>query len=438
MRLVDSVAIAAAEALERTAGPRAALAAWRRLAMQGLGPEGRAAAAAHALRCAVAVGDTTTIETLTVLWSDMPAGRHFSSILAVCRALARGGKLRLASRLAAAEAEREPTALAKYLYARTLELEGDARCAEIAADAARRADEEGARTLAARARLRRAAWLARSHATLTRALEAAGEISTEHLGDRDRLVLADVLLRSPSRFARATAVDMLDRIGAGSDRELAARARGRALRLADDGWTRLTRLEADRLIALAKRAPDAEAVLARLRAVIDGPPERGHRAPAAPLDDAGAAIAKLVLALREGRHADAVDALREASRRVEREGRASCASWSAAELALGSDEDIVRREAAAFARRLLDTTSIPPRGFLTVSAALDAAGFGEPAELAARAAVAQREPGAAAALGALLRRRGWAGAASHPASALAALREAKALLSPSGPSGASA
>lgn len=431
MRLVDSVAIAAAETLERTAGPRAALAAWRRLAMQGLGPEGRATAAAHALRCAAAIGDLTTVETLTVFWSDMPAGRHFSTIVGVCRALVRGGKLHAASKLAAAEAEREPSAVATYLHARTLELEGDARCARVAAQAAQRAESQGAQALAAHARLRRAAWLARSHATLPRAFEAAGEISAEHLPERDRLVLADILLRSPSRFARATAVDMLDRIASGRDRELAARARLRALRLADDGWTRLTRLEADRLIALAKRGPDAEAVLSRLRGAMEG-------APGAPLDDSGATIAKLVLALREGRPADVVDALREASHRVEREARGSCASWSAVELALGSDEEIVRREAGALARRLLDTTTIPPRGFLPVSAALDAAGFAEAAELAARAAVAQREPNAAAALGALLRRRGWATGASHPASALAALREAKALLTPSDASRASA
>jgi hypothetical protein len=425
-RSVAQVAIAAADALERTAGPRAALAAWRRLAAQSVGDEARATAILRGHDCAVGVGDDATASELASLWPTVTEGDHFARVAERCARLARSGKLALARGLATAEAQRSRSARALYLSARCLELTGDSSCVHVASDAAERAAAEGLPEIEAAARARRVAWLARREATLPAAVEEASRVDTSHLRPTDRLAMADALLRAPSRFARATGLDLLDRVAQADDAPLATRARDRALAHADDAWPRLSPLELDRLLALLGRSRDAsraEHDRVALRELLEA------RTPSEP-DDASRLACAVVEALAAGRPADALDALSAAALRVELERRAPCTTWTAAEAGLGAEEAAVREGGHRLARQLLaHARSVPPRGFAPLADALDAAGFRDLAIEAARAAVAQHESAAAALLGRLLRARGWALALEGAKlGALESLREAHRLL----------
>lgn len=429
MSLKDSVgrvAIAAADALERTAGPKTALAAWKQLAMQPIGAEGRATAMLRALDCAIRLRDAVAARELAELWPRHVQGDRFPAIAERCATLVRSKEARLAASLAGAEAQRQPSARALYLRARCLELAGDASCAHAAAQAAERALVEGSMEIAAASRARRAAWLARSHATLPEALAEAANVDSSLLSPENKLALAEVLLASPSRFSRASGIDLLDRLAQNAEPEHARAAVERALRHADDAWPRMSPLETERLLALIARHPDVEASARwrqALRDLLDG------IAPSVP-DEASRLAWSIVEALESGRPADAIDALEAASVRVSVERRAPCTLWTAAESALGSEHESVRVRAHELTRRLLQRIrSIPPRGFTALAHALDAAGFAETALVAAHAGAAQKEPGARALAGAILRERGWALAREGAKlGALEALREARAML----------
>src|SRR4051812_48504304 len=71
MSLTADVAAAAAERVEKSAGPGPGLAVWRRLAFNAGGVELRGRAILGGLRCAIAVRDFKAIRDLTQLWQTV-------------------------------------------------------------------------------------------------------------------------------------------------------------------------------------------------------------------------------------------------------------------------------------------------------------------------------------------------------------------------------
>jgi hypothetical protein len=71
MSLAVDVAIAAAERIERTAGPGPGLAVYRRLASNAGGAELRGRAILGGLRCAIGVGDLGALREQAQLWATV-------------------------------------------------------------------------------------------------------------------------------------------------------------------------------------------------------------------------------------------------------------------------------------------------------------------------------------------------------------------------------
>lgn len=473
MGLADSVAIAAAERVERTGGARAGLFAWRKLAEAATTAELRGTALLRAMRCATALGDPTTFTELARLWPRVDQGVWDEKVVAVCKVAIRADMLAQATELAASEATQRGTARALYAYARCLDVGGDTRAAHAFADAAARADKEGAEDLARGARIRRIAWLARSPETIPLAVEEARAVPTTSAAPAERLALARILLRSGSRFVRAGALTLLDDIVL-RDGLLTDEALGVAARHADDLGEAITPLEVDRLLALFGREPVArkaarareavraldrlsraqddaafdEALLAassalpeleplhrRARSILAGRFEP-HDAHADETARSGARRAwslllDIVALLRDGESARAARALRMlAEADIDRVPRQA---WTVAQSALATqDADVQDAAAAALVRAMLARgAAAPPRGWLAVTQALTVAGKDDLASHTRRNAVLAKEPGAEAALAVSLTRAGWQLArAGDRARALAALREAKALSAP--------
>ena len=229
MSLTADVAIGAAERLERSAGPGAGLKVWRRLAANAAGAELRGRAILGGLRCAIALRDFRSISDLALLWQTVETvdDALWDGVFAACKELSRAGLGACAVELAWSEVKRARTARALYAYARCLDVAGDPRAAAAFGDAVAGAEREGAKPLVHASRIRRAAWLARSTDTLSEAIEEAKRVAAGDATPAERLVLARVLLRSPSRFARASAIGLLDEIvsaGAGAGASAGARA----------------------------------------------------------------------------------------------------------------------------------------------------------------------------------------------------------------------
>lgn len=272
MSLTADVAIGAAERIERVAGSGAALTVYRRLASTTDASELRARAILGGLRCAIAQRDLGAMRDLSQLWATVDAGA-WDEVFATCKAMWRAGLGVPATELAYAEVKRFPTAKALYAYARALDVAGDSRAGEAFGEAVAKAEKEGAPALLRSARVRRASWLARAAETLPAAIEEARRVLPAEVTPAERIELARVLLRSPSRFVRAGALGLLDELAsgggaigaidatgaadttttAGAPRGLAARALRLAALHADEMGDALTPLEVDRLLALLGR-----------------------------------------------------------------------------------------------------------------------------------------------------------------------------------------
>jgi hypothetical protein len=478
MSVAASVALAVAERVERTGGPRAGLVAWRTLAGNAADGEVRGRALLSALRCALALRDGDAVSELTLLWGTVDRGVWDGPIAALCKEMVRTGDLARAVALAHAETHRHRTARSLYCYARCLDVARDPGAPSAFRDAIARAENEGATEIELAARVRRASILARSWLTLGEALEEARLVDVTKVPPASRLEVARVLLRSPSRFTRAAAIDTLDAIVAGDDPRLAMRALSLVARWADDAGDALTPLEADRLVALLAReratkvaprakdaarsveriaraqgdamltialdeasrhAPELAAVHERARDVVrgrfeaptsrtDAPPPIGTSARFA---HRWSGLLDVAVAIRDRRPARAAHALRLLAEAEEAGEHLPVAALGIAEAALAFD-DVELREVAT---RLIGVwlrsarSGAPPGGYAALAETLASLGQTELSQLARHAAVVAKEPGAAESLGTALVREGWelAKAGDRP-KAIARLREAKALL----------
>ncbi len=478
MSLTADVAIAAAERIERSAGPAAGLAVWRRLASSAASAELRARTVLGGLRCAIAIRDLGAVRDLGQLWQTVDEG-VWDGIFGAIKELWRADLGMNAVALAHAEVKRLRTARALYMYARCLDVAGDPRAAPAFAEALERAEKEGAQSLAHSARVRRAAWLARAPETLDEAITEAKRVNVAEATPAERLVLARILLRSPSRFGRSTALGLLDDlVSAPGLGELASRALVLAARHADDLGDELTPLEVDRLLALFGResiakvaAPvrDAIRALDRLARVTGGDdraldtalfeaartdPElavlhgrardilKGRFEPAMvsntlaapPALGAGVyplwtAMLDTVVGIRDRAWPRAAHAVRWLADAAERGERLPPPLWTIAQSALGAEDVELRAVTGRLVAAMMRTTSAaPPRGWLGLANALTACGMNELATTARRSAALAKEAGASEALALALTRSGWQLAeAGERARAIDRLREARAI-----------
>ena len=477
MNVAASVAIAVAERVERTGGPRAGLVAWKTLAGNTADGQARGKAILAALRCALALRDEGAFAELTTLWPSVDRGVWDVPIATLCKELVHAGFLPRAIALAETESRRHPTARALYCHARCLDVARDAAAAEVFREAIVRAEKEGANDIEVSSRVRRAAILARSWETMEEALEEARRVDLARVSASARLLVARVLLRSPSRFVRAGAIGILDEIICSEEAALATRALTLVARWADDAGDTLTPLESDRLVALFGRervanvAPNAKEIARTLERLARSKDEETLRAALdeavlvapelAPLHErmndilggrfevaeepveVAPADARERRVLRHAQILDVVAAMRDrAPARAARTMRLLAEAEEAGEhlpleilsvvqAALGYDDDELREAAAhvAAVRLRRASTGAPARGFAVLADTLASVGMADLARTARRAAVVAKEPGAAESLGTSLAREGWELARTHDrARAVEKLREAKALL----------
>jgi hypothetical protein len=461
--LASGVAIAAASRVESTAGPRAGLFAWRKVADGATSGEVRALGLLGAMGCALSLRDQGAMLELVRLWPLVDEGVWDARVIGLCKDAVRAGMLGPATELIACEAARTGTARALYVYARCLETAGDARAPHAFVEAGVRADKEGAADLARASRVRRVAWLSGAAETRGAAIDEAKAIDARDATPDERLVLARILLGGGSRFVRASGLALLDELVTRDTR--ADEALRMAARHADDLGEGITPMEVDRLLALFSREP----VAVRAAHARDAVRALDRIARARTADDAAFDVAlgesandlpelarlhqraRDILAGRFEPHAahgetrgmweamlDAVVALRDGAfpraalslRRIADAPRIFPQAWTVVQLALATEDAEVRAAAGALANvMLLRAFGQPPRGWLAVTQALAGAGLVELADVARRNAAVAKEPGATAALALTLTRAGWqlAGQGGQRAQALAKLREAKAL-----------
>jgi hypothetical protein len=467
---VSGVAVIAAEQLEKSAGPAAALAAFRPLVAKLGEGEARERAAVGAIRCAVRVGDMPAFHEIVPLWSTAH-GDLLALAAELCATLAARGEAEAAARLAAEEADRQPGAHASYLLARCLEATGAPEAEVAYAEAIVHGEREGAADVVFHARARRVQRLAGEARTYADAIAEAARAGDDPAAPAAvRLVVAAARLAAPSRFARASALSTLEELSRSGSRPIADRAVRLAAEHADAMGEALTPVEAERLAAVLKqiRAPEErEAVTARfaaLRRILTSPAEGREAALVAaaghapeierPLLRARALLAGVregtdlrfardeddaspgslgldaVAALRRGEPLAAESRLTRLADRVRPGAAAPAAVWTAARLGLGSPRRGVIAAAARLAAALLGAArGAPPRGFLALGLALRRRGHGAAAALAFQAALAAKEPAAARELGRERLLEGWARAQKgEREAAAAALREAKEAL----------
>lgn len=459
MNVASSMAIALAERVERSAGPKAGLLAWKTLADTSGPGDTRSRALLAAMRCALAAGEFSEMRELTRLWEFAGPAPFDREVGALVKELARGRQLALATMLAAVEVSRRRSAFALYLHARCLDVAGDARAHDVFGEAVRRAEEEGggAEGIARASRLRR---LARAPDP-----EEAAKLDLAKLAPLERITVARARLRSSSRFARTGAIAALDGLVASGDVAIAKRALAVAGAHVDDAPDLLTPLEIDRLLALfgrdvavalaprgrdlvkaaaavARAASDAELDAALAEAArIDPPMAANHRrareilagrvepSNAPPSKDPAGLVLDAFAALRDDQTTRAATALVALGDAEERGVRVSAEAWNVARLGLESEHLAVNAAAARLVTaKMRRRSAAPPRGWLELANVLSARGVHDLADRARRHAVAAKEPGADDALVFALTKSGWEHARRGDRdSALARLREAKAL-----------
>jgi hypothetical protein len=483
MSVASSVAFALAERVERSAGPRAGLVAYKALTTSGDG-QVRAKAILASLRCALALRDREALGALSALWPTVDRGMWDEPIAALCKEMARAGSGwgRQAIELARAEVTRHRTARSLYLHARCVDVvardDDDAARAQaviLFRDAIDRADKEGRDDIALASRVRRAALLSRSWLTMGEAIDEARRVDPKRVSPESRLVVAGILLLSSSRFTRAAAIGTLDELVVGDDASVASRALMEAARWADDVGGAITPLEIDRLNALfgrprvvttnignvarartrilqarsthadvasalvdASRLDGAlEARVQRARDIASGRFEASRERSNTTAGWAGYldAVLDVAVALRGRVPARAARALRFLLDAEERGERLPYEVLAVADASLAYDDEELGDIGARFfeARLRQPRAGAPPRGFLALADALAASGRTEAAVIARHAAAVANEPGAVEALGTVLAREGWEYARSGDrARAIDALRAAKAILDPKG------
>ncbi|MBX3230805.1 MAG: hypothetical protein KIT84_01200 [Labilithrix sp.] len=443
MTVAGSVAIALAERVERTGGPRAGLVAWRALASNASDAETRAKALMAGIRCAVSLRDGAAAGELVALWTTIDRGTF--AVAELCRDLVRAKMTAEAIDLAETEARRTKTAHALYTHARCLDVARDQRAPEVLARTVARAEKEGAARVADAARLRRAVLLARSWDTLAESLAEAAKLDATKLSEGERVELARVLLLSPSRFTRAGAIGLLGDVAKSEEVSLRLRARRLAARFADEASAAVTPLEHDRLVAMfdlgVKEAvrgtltPAMEAVTERARDLLRGRYEVPRDEVVPPPDDPlkrrvhrHGELLDVVVAMRDGAPARAARSFRPLAAAVRARERLPAETLAVAHAALENGDAELRDVAIDLLAAWLAVPSYaaPPRGFLALADALALAGHEELAMKARRAAALRKENGAVASLATVLARVGWEASLRHDRPhAIALLREAK-------------
>ncbi|MDI3286812.1 hypothetical protein [Polyangium sp. 15x6] len=474
MKFVDDIGLGAAQKLEAAVGPFVALPAYKRLLVRTAEPAFAARAALGAFRCAIRLGDEREIGDVAAYWSTLSgSGAHLPAILELCRQLTRLGRKNAALALAGAEVEREESARALYLFGRLLELTGDGDGAFVAfGKAAARADaEKGAADVAVASRARRVERLLGDRTTAQ--LAVADAVSADPTGapPDHKLVIALGRLRSPSRYARASGLSLLEELGRDPTTSLGRLAIRLAAEHADALGDALTPLEAERVAATLRHVPDdaarenalarlaaaqaiaasrgeaqAEAItragelapeifplVCRARAALTGGGQ-GDYGPSASTEPSSPSLrlASLGLAayvaLGKGRPREAAEALTEAAELATSGGIAIAPPvWTAARAALDSADPLARAAGVRLCEVLLSGPSAaPPGGHSAFALALARAGRTDLAVRSARDAVASKEASARGLLGSILREQGWALAARGQRElAIAALVEAK-------------
>lgn len=246
-----SLLLAGARRIERTAGTRAGLHAYRALAQRGPSAD---SALAHlaALRCAAELGDDAAFQKLLLTWPSQP-GQHAERASALAHRLASQHKPALARILLEAERSRwseserntPAAAIALYLSAALAHAEGKSELLR------RLSATSKSEALRAKSELRLAE-LARAKGQTARAAERARSLTPAWLDASERLRRAELLLLSGSRFQRAA--------GFGELAELVTEHEQSALRIAVRGLCcrlpQLTPLEEDRVRAVFARLAD--------------------------------------------------------------------------------------------------------------------------------------------------------------------------------------
>jgi hypothetical protein len=485
MSVASSVAIAVAERVERTGGPRAGLVAWRALANKSTDGETRGKALIAALRCAIALRDLNALSELTLLWEGVDRGVWDEPITTLCKDMIRAGLMSKAIALAQTEAHRHKTGRALYLHARLLDLAGEgAAAAEAFRATIVRAQKEGATQIEQMCHVRRAAILSRSVGTLGEALEDARLVDLAKVEAASRLIVARVLLESPSRFVRAGALGTLDEIAnADGSPPLATRALVTVARWVDDAGEDLTPLELDRVVAIfsrervlaamprakdvaraldailrantrvaretaveaaAKVVPSLEQLHSRARDVLRGrvevPVDRSRSREELPKEAAlrrslrERQVLDVTVAIRDRAPARAASVLNDLTAAMTKGEILPRGAVVVAHHALQHDDQELQESGVKFFEQRLARASLagaPPRGYLALADLLAARGREDLSGLARRAAAIRKEPGATESLGTALTRTGWELARSGKRDeAIKKLREAKAMLEP--------
>jgi len=434
MSMAGALALRACEQVEKSAGPRAGLVAWKTLAQNSAETEVRAKALTAGIRCGIALRDGSAVEDLIGLWVTIDSGDW--PVPHLVRELDRGGLRTQAIDLAQAEATRHRSAHALYTYARTLDVARDERAVHWFRETIERAEKEGNRRISASSRMRLASLLAGSWKTLGEALDEASKLDAKLVVDP--IELARIQLFSGSRFTRAGALGLLAEAANHDDLEVRLRARRLAARYADEAADSITPLEHDRLNAFLKDALGqqlATAVEERAKDILRGRFEVPRDEIGAKPSDARARrlfrhdqVLDVVVAMRDGAPARAARSLRVLAEANERLPREVLAVAHAA-LVHGDAElaDVAIRIVTRWLAR--PSYAAPPKGYLALADALDSAEQPDLALLARRAAALRKEPNAVATLATRLTRVGWEAATeADRAHAIRLLREAKALI----------
>ena len=248
MALLDAIAIGAAAQIRRTAGARAGIIAYKNL-LQSATEETRAHAILGGIECAIDASDEHAAFTFAEQWVFVTQGSWERAVVSRLKLLGRKKYLRPAHVLAEIEHKRAPRPFIAYALARICEardLDADAQIAW--ASCASFESAKDARAVVTRAALEIASLRARAPETQDAALVLARKIDASALRDLQKVHLACILLLSPSRFERASALSTLCDL-ARKDPAVRATAIRRAAAHADRLGSALTPLEADRVAA---------------------------------------------------------------------------------------------------------------------------------------------------------------------------------------------
>lgn len=453
MGVIDDLALSGVDRVERRLGKKAALRALVPLLDTLPAGRGRARGVLQAIGYAAELGEDAQVESLCSRW--IVEGDRASEARRATVRLASEGRFTAAHKLAEAEVLRTvgqyEEAAARYALGRCLEARGRLEDALLEHETAVHLATEQPR-LRAQASVRAMRVLAALGRHDEAAVRAARLLPLERGEPEDRLAVAVVALASPGRYRRASALDVLELLAREGGPIGEAAARWAAFHAERAGLV-LSDIEADRIEAIV--APRSERAASRLRALAAMAARApGAAAQAALVDPAAAAIlprAKAVLersaagprpeegrprigwlglaacaAMASGDRFGARELLGELRERTRSGARLEAPAWTATILALRDPRfcDAGRELSAALLAR---DGEPPPRGFVTLAEALDAASS-ELATEAWRRAAARREPGARDRLAKLLRHRGWTAAeAGDRAAALSHLREARRL-----------